>query len=104
MSNRRITPQWNVIRRAARRLRTLFASCHPRPQPRLRLCESLQLGDRRFVSVVEFGQQKFLVGGTANSLAMLAVLRTPGDCHAAEEDFPIWTGVEGELVREVQHG
>jgi len=41
---------------------------------RLRLCESLPLGDRRFVAVVEFDESRFLVGGTAVSLVLLARL------------------------------
>jgi flagellar biogenesis protein FliO len=42
-------------------------------QPRnLRLCESLPLGDRRFVAVVEYERSRFLVGGTASSLVLLA--------------------------------
>jgi flagellar biogenesis protein FliO len=41
---------------------------------RLRLCESLPLGDRRFVAVVEFDQERFLVGGTPSSLVLLSRL------------------------------
>jgi len=43
---------------------------------RLRLCESLPLGDRRFVAVVEFDQARFLVGGTSASLVLLARLES----------------------------
>jgi flagellar biogenesis protein FliO len=39
---------------------------------RLRLCESLALGERRFVAVVQFEHRRFLIGATANSLVMLA--------------------------------
>jgi Flagellar biosynthesis protein, FliO len=45
-----------------------------RPPRRLRLCESLPLGERRFVAVVEFERSRFLVGGTSQSLALLARL------------------------------
>jgi flagellar biogenesis protein FliO len=41
---------------------------------RLRLCESLPLGERRFVAVVEFERSRFLVGGTSGSLVLLATL------------------------------
>jgi len=48
---------------------------HSRRPPRsLRLCESLSLGDRRFVAVVQYQEARFLVGGTAASLVMLARL------------------------------
>ncbi len=42
---------------------------------RLRLAETLPLGDRRFVAVVEFDGSRFLLGGTASSLVLLARLR-----------------------------
>ena len=86
------------------RLKTLFLGWRLPPQRRLRLCENLQLGDHRFLSVVEFGQQRFLVGGTANSLARLAVLRSNPDCKTHEEDVPVWKSVDGELIREAEHG
>jgi len=45
-----------------------------RPQRRLRLCESLPLGERRFVAVIEFENLRFLLGGTSASLVLLARL------------------------------
>ena len=50
-----------------------------RPQRRLRLCESLPLGERRFVAVVEFEQSRFLVGGTSASLVLLSRLENIPD-------------------------
>jgi flagellar biogenesis protein FliO len=41
---------------------------------RLRVCESLSLGERRFLAVIEFDRQEFLVAGTGNSLVLLARL------------------------------
>jgi flagellar biogenesis protein FliO len=40
----------------------------------LRLCESLALGERRFVAVVEFEKERFLLGGTPSSLVLLSRL------------------------------
>jgi hypothetical protein len=37
--------------------------------------ETLSLGDKRFLAVVEFDRQEFLVGGSGNSLALLARLQ-----------------------------
>ncbi len=54
---------WKHFRRLSQR----------RPR-RLRLCESLPLGERRFVAVVEFERSRFLVGGTPASLVLLAQL------------------------------
>lgn len=45
-----------------------------RAPKRLRLCESLALGERRFVAVVEFESARFLVGGTPSSLVLLSRL------------------------------
>jgi flagellar biogenesis protein FliO len=44
----------------------------------LRLCESLPLGERRFVAVVAFERRRFLVGGTASSLVLLTRLGDSG--------------------------
>jgi len=41
---------------------------------RLRVRETLSLGDKRFLAVIEFDHQEFLVGGSGNSLALLARL------------------------------
>jgi flagellar biogenesis protein FliO len=41
---------------------------------RLRVCETLSLGERRFLAIVEFDRQEFLVGGSGNSLELLARL------------------------------
>lgn len=41
---------------------------------RLRVCESLSLGERRFLAVIEFDRQEFLVGGSGSSLVFLARL------------------------------
>jgi flagellar biogenesis protein FliO len=53
---------------------------------RLRLCESLPLGDRRFVAVVEFDRERFLVGGTASSLVLLSRLEEAGSRTENEAD------------------
>jgi flagellar biogenesis protein FliO len=50
-----------------------------RAPKRLRLCESLPLGERRFVAVVEFDSARFLVGGTPSSLVLLSRLADTGE-------------------------
>ena len=42
---------------------------------RLRVRESLALGDRRFLAVIEFDRQEFLIGGSGSSLTLLARLQ-----------------------------
>lgn len=49
---------------------------------RLRLCETLVLGEKRFVAVIEFEGQRFLVGGGAASVNLLARLGESPDFSA----------------------
>jgi hypothetical protein len=60
--------------RSARSLWQRMLRLSRRAPRRLRLCESLPLGERRFVAVVEFEDSRFLVGGTSASLVLLARL------------------------------
>jgi flagellar biogenesis protein FliO len=56
---------------------------------RLRLSETLSLGEKRFLAVVQFQKQEFLVGGTGNSIALLARLDAPEvapDSHAEVQE------------------
>jgi flagellar biogenesis protein FliO len=81
------------------------------PSRQLRLQETLALGERRFLAVVEFERQKFLIAGTGNSVAMLSPLPTewsakvnpePGAAHEHEE-VPTWEfasgGIGCQLIR-----
>jgi len=49
----------------------------------MRLCETLSLGDRRFLAVVVVEEQKFLVGGAGNSITLLTQL--PGSAAPGAE-------------------
>jgi flagellar biogenesis protein FliO len=58
---------------------------HARRKPKsLVLLESSALGDRRFVSVVQFERQRFLIGSSPSSVALLA--RLPDVVSAAKQD------------------
>jgi flagellar biogenesis protein FliO len=39
---------------------------------KLELMEMQQLGEKRFVAIVRVGKQKFLIGGAASSISLLA--------------------------------
>lgn len=54
-------------------LMKVLASQRP-AKKNLRVCESVSLGDKRFVAVVQVGQERFLIGGATNSIAMLTRL------------------------------
>ena len=45
----------------------------------LRLCESLSLGGNRMVAVIQYEGQKFMVGGSAHSVSLLARLGSTAD-------------------------
>ena len=46
--------------------------------PRLRVTETISLGEKRFVSVVHVDGQRFLIGGSASNVALLTQLDTQG--------------------------
>jgi len=91
--------------RVAGALQALRRSWRTGPPRQLRVCENLALGEKRFLSVVEFGRRKFLVGGTGNSLAMLAVLSSPEEGPrqnpdaGRDEEVPLWEFVNGDMIR-----
>lgn len=43
-------------------------------KPKLSLCNSLSLGEKRFVAVIEFERDRFLIGGASNAVCLLANL------------------------------
>jgi flagellar biogenesis protein FliO len=53
-----------------------------RRERKMRLCETLSLGERRFLALVLVEQQKFLVGGSGNSVTLLA--RLPSEPDSAQ--------------------
>ena len=72
------------MRNLLRWLATKRGAWRPRTPRQLCLRETLALGERRFVAVVEFEQQRFLIGGTGSSLSMLASLASSAAPEAAE--------------------
>ena len=55
-----------------------------RRRRRLHLCEMLSLGEKRFVAVIEYGQEKFLLSGTAQNISLLRRLDPGGESEATE--------------------
>jgi len=51
------------------RIRAMAAG--QRRDRRLRLCETLSLGEKRFIAVVEYGQHKFPLAGTPQNISLL---------------------------------
>lgn len=63
-----------------------------RRERRLRLCEMLPLGEKRFVAVVEYGSQKFLLAGTPQTISLLRYL----DANSGVSGVPTHTEPEAE--------
>jgi hypothetical protein len=85
---------WLRVRSCWARIARLRRS-NPR---RLRLAETLPLGERRFVAVLEFEEFRFLVGGTASSLVLLARLeagaRQEGNSSSHEAAYDVAQATE----------
>jgi flagellar biogenesis protein FliO len=45
----------------------------------LRVCESAQLGEKRIIALIQADDQRFLIGGTSNSITLLATLTSLED-------------------------
>jgi flagellar biogenesis protein FliO len=54
-----------------------------RKRKELAVRETAALGDRRFVSVIQFGRQRFLIGCSPSSVSLLAQL--PDESSSAED-------------------
>jgi flagellar biogenesis protein FliO len=63
-----------VVASLGERVRTAFSRISFNRRRGLRLCESLSLGNKRLVAVVECDDQRFLVGVTAESISLLQSL------------------------------
>jgi len=48
------------------------------PEKRLRVCESVSLGEKRFLAIVRVDSESFLLGGSTGNVSMLAKLQDPG--------------------------
>lgn len=67
-------PAWRNFWRSVRALGHRVLEKGRRQTRQLSLSETLSLGDRRFIAVIEFERRRFLVGGTASSVVLLARL------------------------------
>jgi Flagellar biosynthesis protein, FliO len=46
---------------------------------RLRVCETVPLGEKRFIAVIQVDDKQFLLGGSSNSVSLLAQLDKPAE-------------------------
>ena len=72
---RKVTvPAWQ---RAATAVWRWILSRQNRTPRHLRLRETVSLGDKRFVAVLEYEDRKLLIGGSATSVVLLTDLQAP---------------------------
>lgn len=66
------------LRSCLQRIRGFFSRVFKQRgrQRKLQLLEIQQLGEKRFVAIVRVGKQKFLIGGAASSVSLLAEIGT----------------------------
>ncbi len=55
------------------------------PERGLRLLETLPMGDRRSIAVIEIGERRLLIGNTPNQITLLAALGEESPLHAAND-------------------
>ncbi|MBZ5571628.1 MAG: flagellar biosynthetic protein FliO [Acidobacteriia bacterium] len=103
-----------ALKKAGEWLTDLMHSWLSTPPRLLRVCETLPLGERRTMSIVQVGQERFLLGVTSGSMAMLAVLpgsgprgADPGNRGMAadnipDDEVPTWAWRDGSLNREFE--
>jgi flagellar biogenesis protein FliO len=71
------------------RIRSMFSSVRiERRTRRLKLCETLSLGDKRLIALVECENRRFLIAATGQNISLLETLTVP--------DAPDVSGGRGE--------
>ena len=60
---------WHACLWVARRIKVQQA------RKNLRICESVSLGEKRFVAVVQVDEERFLIGGASGSVSLLTRLQ-----------------------------
>lgn len=76
-------PAWNTPGTLLERsLHFVVAACRhvaegfktPRKAKAMRLCETISLGEKRFLAIVQVDEERILIGGSASSVALLTRL------------------------------
>jgi len=79
----RVPPFWNTPRTLLERTLHFVVGAYqhiseglktPRKAKAMRLCETISLGEKRFLAIVQVDEERILVGGSASSVALLTRL------------------------------
>ena len=81
VNSRRPNSMLAVLRLRLRRYWTVIRT--PTPARQLRVRETLQIGDKRQLMVVDVGERQLLIGAAGNCLTMLAELDRPSKAEQA---------------------
>lgn len=80
---RQFPPAWNtpgtplerILHFVVAALRQVSAGLKtPRKPKAMRLCETISLGEKRFLAIVQVDEERILIGGSASSVALLSRL------------------------------
>jgi len=65
----------NIFQRLTAAARKAIASLKNQRDPKtLRLCETISLGEKRFLAIVQVNEERILIGGSATTVALLTRL------------------------------
>lgn len=68
-------PRENLLRRFAAAFRNLAGTLKTQRNAKaLRLCETISLGEKRFLAIVQVDEERILIGGSASTVALLTRL------------------------------
>lgn len=68
---------WDPLKSVFVRIRAALSTVRiARPERQLRVAEITPLGEKRFIAVIEFEGQRFLVGGSGTSVSLLSKLKS----------------------------
>jgi flagellar biogenesis protein FliO len=81
VNSRRPNSMLAVLRLRLRRYWTVIRT--PTPARQLRVRETLQIGDKRQLMVLDVGERQLLIGAAGNCLTMLAELDRPSKAEQA---------------------
>ena len=89
---RRSASAWKKLCKRARKwwASAVKAACSVRVTPRarrLKVCESISLGEKRVVAVVQFEHRRYLVGACGTSMSLLSELPPENSFALALENF-----------------
>jgi hypothetical protein len=65
----------------------------------LKIAETVSLGEKRFVSILEVDGEQFLVGGSPANIVLLARLEPKAETYRVEPFGHIYSRVESDVLR-----